>query len=73
MQIHILKYHLECEHCGVKGHDIDHRYSLHPEFCFNKSINNKDGKSKRGHKGGYSSQSKGKITSKVPSKVNDQG
>jgi hypothetical protein len=55
MQIHILKYHLECEHCSVKGHDIDHRYSLHPKFCFNKSINNEDGKSKRGHKRGNSS------------------
>jgi len=39
----------ECEHRGVKGHDIDHCYSLHQELHPNKSTKNKNGKGKRGH------------------------
>jgi hypothetical protein len=36
----------ECEHCGIKGHDIDHCYSLQSKFHPNKFTNNKDGKGK---------------------------
>jgi hypothetical protein len=55
----------ECEHCAIKGHDIDHCYSLQPKFHPSKSINNKDGKGKGGHEGGNGFQSKDKSSKKV--------
>lgn len=55
----------ECEHCGIKGHDIDHCYSLQSKFHPNKFTNNKDGKGKWGHEGGNGFQSKDKASSKV--------
>jgi len=45
---------------------------LHLELYLIKSTNNKDGKSKGRHGGGNIFQSKGKVTSKVLSKTNDQ-
>lgn len=60
----------KCEHCGVKGHDIDHCYSLHLELHPNKSTNNKNGKGKGGCGGSNGSQGKGKVTSKTSSKTN---
>jgi hypothetical protein len=55
----------ECEHCGIKGHDINQCYSLQPKFQPSKSINNKDGKGEGGHEGGNGFQSKDKASSKV--------
>jgi len=60
----------KCEHCGVKGHDIDHCYSLHPELHPNKSTNNKNDKGKQGLGGSNGSQGKGKLTSENSSKAN---
>jgi hypothetical protein len=61
------------EHCGVEGHDIDHCYSLCSKFCPNKSINNKDCKSKGGRGVNNDSQTKGKTIGKASSKANEQG